>query len=212
MKKDYIGQKFGRFTVIGDAEDAVNENGRRRRRVMCQCECGKIKTVYVENLTRGISVSCGCYQKEQASKANSIHHSTGTRLYGIWTAMKSRCDNPHNKEYPIYGGRGIRVCDEWSGSFEAFGKWMHEHGYRDDAPRGECTIDRIDCDKGYCPENCRIITQQEQMYNIRTNVKIVINGEEMNLREASLRYGINKSKLYQRIKKFGYTPEEAVSK
>lgn len=128
----------------------------------CVCDCGNEKDVSSEKLRSGNTKSCGCLHKEQLAKRGRIHGMSDTRAYKLYASMKSRCYNKNNKEWPHYGGRGIHICDEWLQSFEAFNEWLSENGYDKNAPRGVFTIDRIDNDGDYCPENCRLIDIWQQ--------------------------------------------------
>jgi len=141
---DLTGERFGRLTVIERAASTIRKNGKTRTNWKCRCDCGNICCVDAYNLRGGKQVSCGCYQAERTSAANKSHGATNTRLYRIWSAMKARCDNKNVQSYRIYGGRGITVCREWESSFEAFQTWALANDYKEDAPRGECTLDRID--------------------------------------------------------------------
>ena len=149
---DLVGQKFGRLTVISRAE-----NVKRLTRWNCICECGNSTVVYGGHLRSGATKSCGCLCKETASKNNSTHRKTKTRLFTTWQNMFTRCNNKNHKQYKNYGARGIQVCDEWK-DFVIFYEWAIQNGYNDNL-----TIDRIDNDGNYCPENCQWITLSENV-------------------------------------------------
>lgn len=133
------------------------------------------------------------------------HGGKGSRLYSIWRAMKTRCYNPNSKAYPRYGGRGITVCDEWLDSFEAFRDWALANGYRDDL-----TIDRVDSNGPYAPENCRWATYKEQANNTRRNRIITVNGERLTIAAASEKFNLNPFLLYDRISRLGWSAERAI--
>lgn len=153
---DLTGKKFGRLTVIGRAPTVRN-----RTYWLCECDCGKRISVDGGNLRGGHTESCGCLQKERASQANTTHGMRGTRLYRIWNCMRNRCYRKSYHAYKHYGGRGIRVCPEWN-SFEPFRDWAMSYGYKDDL-----SIDRIDVNGNYSPENCRWVTMAYQNQNKR---------------------------------------------
>ena len=123
------------------------------------------------------------------------HGMTKTPLHRRWCAMRARCHNQHNKRYARYGARGITVCEEWDSSFEAFYKWALSNGYHDGL-----TIDRIDNDKGYSPENCRWVTQKEQNRNYSRNHKITYNGKTQCIADWADETGINRATILYRIK------------
>jgi hypothetical protein len=124
--------------------------------------------------------------------------------------MRSRCNNPKNKEYHRYGGRGIKVCNEWLNDFMVFQNWAMVNGYDVSAPRGQCTLDRIDNDGNYCPENCRWTTAKEQANNTRRTRFIEFNGETHSVSEWGRRLGINQSTLNMRLNKYGWSAEKAL--
>lgn len=169
---NYIaGQTFGRLTVLYFA----NKGTDRHYIWHCRCECGTECDVSGSDLRSGHTQSCGCLQRERAAKTSTMlshtHGMSKTRLYHIWDGMRYRCKSSKSKCYPHYGGRGITVCEEWQNSFEAFSAWALTHGYQDDL-----TIDRIDVNGNYTPENCRWATVAEQNRNKR---KKRINGDEI---------------------------------
>ena len=152
---------------------------------VCKCDCGNTKIICGNNLRRGLTRTCGC----------SSHGKKGTRLYNIWGGMKKRCYNPAHKFYTRYGGRGITVCDEWKDNFEAFEAWAVANGYADNL-----TIDRIDNDGNYCPENCRFATQTEQVRNRSISRVATINGTTKSLIEWANDCGIPYQTVYHRYR------------
>lgn len=155
---DFIGRTFGRLSV----KSVAVQNGAKSR-VIAECSCGEVKEVILCNIRNGNTSSCGCLATEILTKRNYKHGESNSRLYGIWSGMKERCNNPNLPDYKNYGGRGISVCPEWEDDFLKFKTWAIEDSYSD-----ELTIDRIDVDKGYSPNNCRWIPLSLQARN-KTN-------------------------------------------
>lgn len=161
---DLTGQKFHRLTVLRRSEH--NTNGGKPKWV-CQCDCGNITEVGGCELKSGNTKSCGCWNTEVAHTQFTTHGYSKTRLYRVWCGMKERCYNPKNKRYDDYGGRGIRVCDEWLNDFVAFREWAFENGYDENAPFGQYTLDRANNNEGYYPFNCVWSTIAQQNRNKR---------------------------------------------
>lgn len=159
--KDITGQRFGRLVVI----ERAGSNKSKRATWKCQCDCGSITIVVGYSLERGNTKSCGCLHGELLGKRNAKHGKTHSRLYGVWLGMKERCYNPNSNRYQNYGDRGIKLCDNWRDNFQAFYDWAMANGYDENAPYGQCTIDRIDVNGDYCPNNCRWVDLKAQRNN-----------------------------------------------
>lgn len=142
---------------------------------------------------------------EKTRLANTVHGCEPKRLYNTWKAMKNRCNNPNNNRYHCYGKRGITVCKEWNESFIAFRDWALQNGWKDGL-----TIDRIDSDGNYEPCNCRWSTQREQQNNRRDTIKFTYKGITKSLHDWCREYNKSYDKVVQRIKKLGWTFEEAM--
>ena len=155
---DLTGKRFGRLTVI--KYYGSNKNGKSLW--LCKCKCGNNKIVLGNSLVTSLTKSCGCYNKEHSKKIHSTHNMSYSKLYKVWQGMKTRCYNPKFIYYNNYGGRGIKICDEWLNDFGKFYDWTINNGYKEGL-----TIDRINNDGNYEPSNCRWITRAEQNRNQR---------------------------------------------
>lgn len=186
---DLTGKKFNKLLAISRAKSEV-KNGRKRAKWICLCDCGKTITVETYKIRNGEVVSCGCHKKD---KKPTIEHKK--QLYSIWMGMRRRCYEKKNIAYKYYGGRNIGVCDEWNSNFYNFAIWATQNGFLPNL-----TLDRIDCDKNYCPENCRWATMQEQNNNRRNNHYIIFNDKKYTLTSLANEYGIHPNTLYARLK------------
>lgn len=196
--ENLVGKKFNRLTVIKFIPQ--NERTVRGYNWLCQCECGKMIKANASKLKSGMQQSCGCLKEEMKyniGNVNKKYKYTNKRLYGIYKAMLSRCYDTKGREYNNYGGRGITVCEEWLGEYgyDVFAEWALSTGYDINAKHGDCTIDRVDVNKGYSPDNCTWKTNKQQQNNKRTNHLITYNGETHNLKEWSEILSISYSKI-----------------
>lgn len=196
-KEDLTGRRFGRLTVI-------EESGKLGKKVawLCKCDCGNYTRVRAHHLKGGQIVSCGCYHNE----VNATHRLTSTKLYRAWASMKDRCYNTNAVEYKRYGSRGIKVCDEWRNNFEAFYGWAMANGYEDGL-----SIDRIDVNGNYEPNNCRWVDMKTQGRNRRNNHMLTHKGETHCVSEWSEITGIKVSTLFDRIKR-GWSVEDVLGR
>ena len=197
---DITGKKYGMLTVIRRLENAPKGVVRWE----CKCDCGNVVIVRSGNLKNGAVKSCGCLRSD-IGKKSTTHGMSKTRLYQTWVNIKGRCCHKNNPAYSLYGGRGISICDDWKNSFEAFARWALANGYQNDL-----TIERIDYNKGYMPENCKWISMSEQANNRRSNVSITFNNETHNLSEWCKIYGKEYNLVYNRIHKNKWNFERAM--
>lgn len=185
------GRKYGRLTVIKEIQ------GKHGRRMLCKCDCGNKHESSLGHLRRGAIRSCGCLLSESSSKKGFKHGKCDTRLYNIFHNMKSRCANKSNPKFKNYGGRGIRICKDWS-DFMTFRKWALNNGYTKNL-----SLDRKNNDGNYNPDNCRWATNTQQARNRRSNVIIEFNGTKKHLTDWAKETGISYGTITWRIKKWG---------
>ena len=202
---DLTGKRFGRLIVISRAKNSASGKPMWN----CLCDCGAEKVIGGSALMNGTK-SCGCYRKEWAAAQQYRHGDTHNRLYNVWNMMKQRCGDKNNKHYNNYGGRGISVCKEWRADYIAFRDWAFANGYDPKAPKGKCTIDRIDNNGNYCPENCRWVSTKEQARNTRRNRIIELNGKRQTLAEWAEETGIYYLTIHNRLKS-GWRVEDALT-
>lgn len=193
-KANLVGKRFEKLTVIEETRSNNNKVA-----WICKCDCGNYITLETARLTSDHRYSCGCEHRLQ-------HHCSYTPLYKTWTSMKQRCYNPKDEFYRFYGGKGVRVCDEWKNSFRAFKKWSLEHNYVHGLQ-----IDRIDVNGNYEPDNCRWVTPKVNANN-RTNSRMyTIDGETKTLTEWCETYNVPYQRVYSRLAKHNISIIEALT-
>jgi hypothetical protein len=163
-----VGKRFGRLVVKNRADDYISPSGKHHVKWNCLCDCGNTISVDAGQLTSGKTKSCGCLKSD--SKTHEKHGGRNERLYKVYANMKNRCYNKNSQDYKYYGGRGIVICDEWLNDYSVFREWAIMNGYDKYAKYGKCTIDRIDVNGNYSPNNCRWVDMKVQSLN-RRNVK-----------------------------------------
>lgn len=202
-KDDLVGQRFGRLVVTREGERSPSG----RVRWHCVCDCGKELDVYGPSLKRRNTQSCGCFHRDKAREGHLVHGFGGRtnrpRIYSVWKAMKNRCYRKSHAEYDRYGGRGITVCDEWKNDFTAFKDWAYSSGYKEDLE-----IDRIDNNRGYCPENCRWVTKKQNANNRSSNLHVYFRGELRTISEIAEMVNLPYWTIYQRVTKLKWKGED----
>jgi len=217
-KIDLTGHRFGRLVVAAEASNTAAG----KARWFCACDCGGSRVVAASSLRGSVTRSCGCLQRETAShrlqrdgeaqRAKARHaitthgcasHGNTTKAYRAWTHILGRCHNETDRAYPNYGGRGIVVCDRWRSSFTAFLADMGE-------PSADLSLDRIDNDGPYSPDNCRWATCTEQARNQRTNRVLTVGEKSLTLAEWAELTGIPSPCIWKRLNR-GWDIEKALS-
>lgn len=197
-KIDLTGKKFGKLTVV----EYLGRKGHGSY-WRCKCDCGNEVNCLYGNLVRGSSTSCGCLRAYYFHKRPYYHGESTTRLYKEWVAIKVRCKNENSQQYKNYGGRGIKICDDWE-SYIPFRDWALSNGYADNL-----SIDRIDVNGDYCPENCRWVDISVQSNNTRCNVYIEYDGKKQTAAQWGRKLGIKSDTIRWRVEQ-GWTPEQCL--
>jgi hypothetical protein len=206
---DIVGNRYGRLVVVSYSHaDPKNF----KAMWLCKCDCGNSKIIMGGSLKQGHTKSCGCFLKEKISQVNTIHGDSqpGSNHYAeykCWKGIKARCYSKKTRSYISYGGRGIAVCDRWKDSFENF---YADVGNR---PSSSHSLDRFPNNNGdYEPGNVRWATASQQARNKRTNLKVEFHGQKRLICELADEFNIPLSALYSRVRRLGWTVEDAVNK
>lgn len=206
---DLTGRRFGRLVVLN--REANNKHGRTTWR--CKCDCGAETIVCRCELISGDTKSCGCYWRERIALYNKTEKKThglyGTRIYVVWKDMVYRCEKPYISGYQDYGGRGIKVCEEWH-DVAVFADWAYKNGYSDTEEKGECTIERKDVNGDYEPSNCYFTNMFEQNCNRRNTVKVEHENRLVPLMRLCKEENVKHTYVYWAIHQCGKTIEEAL--
>lgn len=198
-RKDLSGLKSGRLVAI-----RYEYTRNKKAYWLCLCDCGKSKIVVGTSITNGHVKSCGCLKKEMLAEKNFKHGFCGTGLYQCWQDMKKRCYDKNRAQYKDWGGRGISVCEDWL-SFENFKIWAVKNGYQPGL-----TIERVDNNGNYSPENCKFIRKQDQNSNRRNTVVISFDGKNMNIEQWAKYLGLKRGTFDSRLKR-GWSIEKAIT-
>ena len=204
FRENLKGRKFNKLQVID-----FYGNKKGRTYWQCKCDCGKVCILEAYKIKSGHTKSCGCLgveNKKTLYKYSIKHKKMDTKLYRVWQNMKRRCYTASSNSYKNYGARGIKVCKEWSQDFISFYNWAMANGYKENL-----TIDRINVNGNYEPNNCRWATMEEQANNKRNNVFINYNGEKLSINQWSKKTGIKRETIYWRLQ-HGFSLEKVFSK
>ena len=203
MAYNLVGQRFGKLFV----EKQLETDSHGERKWLCICDCGNKHEVTSYNLVHEKTTRCAICSNKAVAEKQFVHGRKPTHLFNCFANMNTRCYNPNYYLFQHYGGKGIKVCDEWRGKygFINFRKWAFENGYKEGL-----SIDRIDNSKSYCPENCRWVTMTVQQNNRTNNRVLTINGTTDTMANWSKKSGIPYSTIQQRLKR-GWSEQEAIS-
>ena len=186
---DMIGKKYGRLTIL----NLHHKDKNSRLFYLCRCDCGDEKIINGERIRKGKTKSCGCYNREITKSRSIKHNMRYTKIYNVWRNIKERCIS-NNKDY---GGRGIKVCDEWLNNFKAFYEWSIKNGYIEKIENGKniISLDRIDVNGNYEPSNCRWVTNDIQCNNKRNNLFVNYKDTKYTVSQLSKKFNIKYEKL-----------------
>lgn len=201
IREDVIGHVYGRLTVISELPERS-----KQRYLLCQCVCGNRIEVWLGDLRRKHTLSCGCLQRERASQSAKTHGKAKTREYKIWLGMRNRCQNPKSPAFKYYGGRGIVICERWNGD-NGFENFLEDMGL---PPNPLHTLDRIDSNGNYEPSNCRWADRATQSANRTSNHYITFNGEIKTMSDWARSVNLEIGTLKQRLKN-GWSIEAALT-
>jgi len=196
-KIDFNGLRFSQLLVIGEGERYVFSSGRKERQILCRCDCGKETLVRACHLRSGHTTSCGCYGDRVGGERERTHGMSTSPEFFCYNNMIARCTKPSLAAYKNYGGRGIRICDEWlgAGGFERF------YAYLGDRPSPKHTIERINTNGNYEPGNVKWATRYEQIASRRMAVKVIFDGETHFLMDLCERFAIRYQTAYRMMKR-----------
>jgi hypothetical protein len=197
-RKIDVGDKYGMLILI--------EWKTPPQKSIFKCDCGNLTESIPSDVRKGRTVSCGCKRKNKPKTHGYCIGGKIEKLYYVWTSMKQRCGNHKNKDYPLYGGRGISVCSEWVNSYSNFREWAMSNGYRDNS-----CIDRQENDGNYEPSNCKWVTNKENCNNTRKNNLLIYNGEAHCISEWSEITGISRSTISARVNSYGWDVKRALT-
>lgn len=199
---DLTGRRFGRLVVLAFSERITHPCGKTGLKWKCRCDCGVEKSIDGEPLRDGRTISCGCHRRQATSSARRTHGCSATLEYRRWRDMRNRCNREKTSAFKSYGARGIKVCQRWNDSFEAF---LSDMGL---CPSPDHQIERKDNDGPYSPENCTWATRIEQANNKRTTVWLEIDGQRKPLNDWSRQTGVPASVIHRRLKR-GWSHKDA---
>jgi hypothetical protein len=205
VAKSFTPETFGRLTTIGPKFRLSDKRSWAYQ--VCQCECGTCKVVATRHLKEGSTTSCGCLRKERIIAVKTTHGLSRTLEYSIWYGMIGRCQNPNHSNYSYYGGRGIKVCNRWRGD-SGFQNFIDDLGPR---PSDNHSIDRIDVNGDYCPENCRWATIAMQATNKRNSRYLEYNGKTQTVGQWAKEFGMAATTLKSRLLS-GRSVEDALTR